>query len=167
MDAEEFEDEPDESDGNSDEEAIEIWQKAIDYFFEKTLEYASKGADTITDVEEDSYEDNEGVVWRMCFLKYRTREFRISFVAPFETARFETRLSVTPVRFAEAPLDLLDICHEFGVGLTWSQEESADAGQTILYLVTSVFWSGYNRETFENALHLLDMCAGEIEDKFA
>jgi len=163
MDSDDFEDEPEDV---VDAESRVIWQKAIDYFFEKTRDYAASWSEERMEVEEDEYEDGEGVIWRMCYLKCREREFRISFVPPFETARFETRLGINPERFAGAPLELLDICHEFGVGLTWSQEESADTGQTILYLVTSVFWSGYNRETFENALRLLDMCAGEIEERF-
>ncbi|MEW6357395.1 MAG: hypothetical protein AB1696_13780 [Planctomycetota bacterium] len=158
--------EDDEEEYVVDDEAKEIWQRAIDYFFEKTLEYASTSSEPISDVEENEYEDSDGVVWRMCFLKYHEREFRIGFLPPFEAARIELRLSVAPERFAEAPLELLNICHDFGIGLTWNQDESAEIGRTMLYLVLSIFWSGYNRETFENALRLLDVCAEEIEDKF-
>ncbi|NOZ22227.1 MAG: hypothetical protein GXP25_14200 [Planctomycetes bacterium] len=171
MDADEVEEEDGEKEDEDeeyvvDDEAREIWQRAIDYFFEKTLEYASTSSEPILDIEENEYEDGDGVIWRMCFLKYRNREFRIGFLPPFEAARVELRLSVVPERFAEAPLELLNICHDFGIGLTWNQNESAELGQTMLYLVLSIFWSGYNRETFENSLRLLNMCAEEIEEKF-
>ena len=172
MDADDLNEEEEEKEEGEeyvvDEEAREVWQKAIDYFFEKTIEYASTSSEPISEVEESEYEDGDGdgVVWRMCFLKYRTREFRIGFLPPFEAARVELRLSVVPERFAEAPLELLNICHDFGIGLTWNQDESAELGRTMLYLVLSIFWSGYNRETFENSLRLLDMCAEEIEEKF-